>query len=129
MSLLDHFRPAAPPEPTPITSPTRAPTEPILAPPSGATSQDPAPPRAIRIVRNEALNDLKARVHEQLIHDLDPEQLVGDLSFTSPARRAVEQAAEEAIAAADGAVGRQERLRLASEIADEVLGYGPLEPL
>ncbi|MBV9598901.1 MAG: CpaF family protein [Chloroflexi bacterium] len=125
MSLLDHFRPAAPPEPTPITSPT----EPILAPPSGATSQDPAPPRAIRIVRNEALNDLKARVHEQLIHDLDPEQLVGDLSFTSPARRAVEQAAEEAISAADGAVGRQERLRLASEIADEVLGYGPLEPL
>jgi pilus assembly protein CpaF len=80
-------------------------------------------------VRNDALNDLKARVHEQLIHELDPEQLVGDLSFTSPARRAVEQAAEEAIAASDGAVGRQDRLRLASEIADEVLGYGPLEPL
>ncbi|MBV9581637.1 MAG: Flp pilus assembly complex ATPase component TadA [Chloroflexi bacterium] len=107
----------------------RPPAEPILAPPSPATASDPAPPRAIRIVRNEALNDLKARVHEQLIHELDPEQLVGDLSFTSPARRAVEQAAEEAIGITDGTVGRQDRLRLASEIADEVLGYGPLEPL
>jgi pilus assembly protein CpaF len=75
------------------------------------------------------LLELKARVHEQLIHELDPDQLVGDLSFTSPARRAVEQAAEEALTVADGTVGRQDRLRLASEIADEVLGYGPLEPM
>jgi pilus assembly protein CpaF len=30
---------------------------------------------------------------------------------------------------ADTNVGRQDRLRLASEIADEVLGFGPLEPL
>src|ERR687886_270286 len=51
------------------------------------------------------------------------------LETPTPARRAVEQAAEERIAAIDGALGRQERLRLASEIADEVLGLGPLEPL
>ena len=73
--------------------------------------------------------ELKASVHEELIRDLDPQQLTGDTSFTSTARRAVEQAAEERIATADATLGRQERLRLASEIADEVLGYGPLEPL
>ncbi len=73
--------------------------------------------------------ELKARVHEELIHELDPEQLLDDTSYMSPARRAVEQAAEERIAQIDGALGRQDRLRLASEIADEVLGLGPLEPL
>jgi pilus assembly protein CpaF len=41
----------------------------------------------------------------------------------------VEQAAEERLALVDGTLGRQDRMRLASEIADEVLGLGPLEPL
>jgi pilus assembly protein CpaF len=77
----------------------------------------------------EALLELKVRVHEGLIHELDPEQLQDDVSFTSPARRAVELAAEERIGEADNTLSRQERLRLASEIADEVLGLGPLEPL
>jgi pilus assembly protein CpaF len=80
-------------------------------------------------VRKEALTELKGRVHEDLIHELDPEQLLGDTGFSSPARRAVEQAAEERIGLIDGTLGRQDRLRLASEIADEVLGLGPLEPL
>jgi pilus assembly protein CpaF len=127
MSLLEHFRPSTPT--TPLQPPeAREVADPIYAPPSPPTSPDQVT-RSIRVVRNDAFNDLKARVHEQLIHELDPDQLLGDLSFTSPARRAVEQAAEEAITNADGAVGRQDRLRLASEIADEVLGYGPLEPL
>ncbi len=128
-SLLERVRAssrtAVAPEPQP---PATVAAEPILAPPSATSSPDAAP-RAIRIVRSDALNDLKGKVHEQLIHELDPEQLVGDLSYTSPARRAVEQAAEEAITIADGTVGRADRLRLASEIADEVLGFGPLEPL
>ncbi|MBV9544385.1 MAG: Flp pilus assembly complex ATPase component TadA, partial [Chloroflexi bacterium] len=72
---------------------------------------------------------LKARVHEGLIHELDPEQLQDDVSYMSAARKAVEQAAEERLADGDGALSRQERLRLASEIADEILGLGPLEPL
>jgi pilus assembly protein CpaF len=80
-------------------------------------------------VRTGAFTELKARIHEELIHELDPEQLAGDDSFTSPVRRAVEQAAEERLVEADGTLSRQDRLRLASEIADEVLGFGPLEPL
>jgi pilus assembly protein CpaF len=88
-----------------------------------------AGPKSRGTVRNEALAEIKARVHEALIHELDPAQLAGDVSFTSPARKAVEQAAEEQITAADPTLSRQERLRLASEIADEVLGLGPLEPL
>jgi pilus assembly protein CpaF len=79
--------------------------------------------------RTESLMELKTRVHEELIRDLDPEQLTGDTSFTSPVRRAVEQAAEERLASADESLSRQERARLASDVADEVLGLGPIEPL
>jgi pilus assembly protein CpaF len=127
MSLLEHLRSSsraatAPPAASPAPAPNPAPT------PSPSPALEP-PVRSRAPIRNEALVELKSRVHEELIHELDPEQLLGDLSFTSPARRAVEQAAEEAITVADPGLGRQDRLRLASEIADEVLGYGPLEPL
>ena len=126
MSLLERLRSnarvSAPVTPAP---PPPAPEPIVVAPPVAG----PEAPRPRSVVRNEAQMELKARVHEELIHELDPEQLVGDLSFSSPTRRAVEQAAEERLALADGNLGRQDRLRLASEIADEVLGLGPLEPL
>jgi hypothetical protein len=64
-----------------------------------------------------------------LVGDLDAQQLTGDTALNSTMRRAVDWAAKERIALADGTLLRQERLRLASEIADEVLGYGPIEPL
>ena len=131
MSLLEHFRSSsrmAPVPTAPVAVPPPSTNESVAAIAAGPAAQD-ASPRGRSIVRNEALVELKARVHEELIHELDPDQLQGDLSYTSPARRAVEQAAEERLALADSTLGRQERLRLASEIADEVLGLGPLEPL
>ena len=126
MSLLERLRSnarvSAPVTPAP---PPPAPEPIVVAPPVAG----PEAPRVRSVARNEAQLELKARVHEELIRDLDPDQLLGDLSFSSPTRRAVEQAAEERLALADGNLGRQDRLRLASEIADEVLGLGPLEPL
>src|SRR5438105_10491298 len=136
MSLLEHLRSASR-TPSTGTAPAEAPqvptngqvsnvsdvfVAPVPAPPSEA-------PRPRAPARNDALTELKGRVHEELIHELDATQLADDVSYLSPARKAVEQAAEERLAQIDAALGRQDRLRLASEIADEVLGYGPLEPL
>jgi pilus assembly protein CpaF len=73
--------------------------------------------------------ELKARIHEELIHELDPDQLAGDTSYPSQVRQAVHQAAEERLLQAEPGLNRQDRQRLASELADEVLGFGPLEPL
>jgi pilus assembly protein CpaF len=135
VSLLEQLRSAsrgpavaedAPPVAAPVVGRPGAEPE-VYAPPIAPPPVEPVRPRVN--IRNEALIELKARVHEELIHELDPSQLLDDVSFTSPARRAVEQAAEERIALFDGTLGRQDRLRLASEIADEVLGLGPLEPL
>jgi pilus assembly protein CpaF len=89
----------------------------------------PGRPSRIQAERNEAFAELKERIHEELIHELDPEQLSGDTSLGTPIRRAVEQAAEDRVSQADPNLSRQERQRLGSEIADEVLGFGPLEPL
>jgi pilus assembly protein CpaF len=112
--------------------------EPAGLPPSGpvtnTSAAEPAPApisRASRVQaeRNEAFIELKARIHEELIHELDPEQLSGDTGYTSPVRHAVQQAAEERLVQAEPGLNREDRQRLGSEIADEVLGFGPLEPL
>jgi pilus assembly protein CpaF len=73
------------------------------------------------------MTDLKFRVLDELVRDLDAELLSGGSG--SQVRRAVERAAEDRLVQADPNIGRQERLHLASELADEVLGLGPLEPL
>src|SRR5437870_13706687 len=119
MSLLEHLRSSSrtttsAPAPPPI-SPPAAPLpaiEPLVA--SSPSPPIETAPRGRGPVRNEVLVELKARVHEDLIHELDPEQLLGDTSFNSPARKAVEQAAEERISEVDATLGRQERLPLAS---------------
>ncbi|HEY3062400.1 MAG TPA: hypothetical protein VGL99_25790, partial [Chloroflexota bacterium] len=147
MSLLEHLRsnrttPEAPPHAPSVSAPahtngaaeppeTQRTAPPIAeAPPPPPGAAPPPPPRPLRPTqRHEALVELRTRVHEELIHDLDPDQLGGDTGHSSPARRAVEQAAEERIGLIDSTLGRLDRLRLASEIADEVLGLGPLEPL
>jgi pilus assembly protein CpaF len=126
MSLLEHLRSTHPSAAPATTSPPPTAESVVVA--NVAPAIDPMP-RGRGVVRNEALVELKARVHEELIRDLDPNQLLGDVSYTSPARRAVEQAADDRITLADATLGRQDRQRLASEIADEVLGLGPLEPL
>jgi pilus assembly protein CpaF len=97
------------------------------------TPVDWSPPvdRASRLQaeRIGAYLDLKTRIHEELIHELDPQQLVDADASDSPVRKAVQQAADDRLGQADPGLSRQDRQRLASDITDEVLGFGPLEPL
>ena len=145
MSLLEHIKssralalsepataPASVEPPVPeVNGGTWSPEILRAAPPPSPAPVEPPPVRQSRAqtARSESHIELKTRVHEELIRDLDPEQLSGDTGFSSPIRRGVVQAAEERLAAADETLSRQERLRLASEVADEVLGLGPIEPL
>jgi pilus assembly protein CpaF len=95
-----------------------------------ATAPVPLTPVArARTARDQALSELKFRILDDLVRSLDPDQLLGGSALDSSARRAVERAAEERLLEADSTIGRQERLHIASDIADEVLGLGPLEPL
>ncbi|HVC34461.1 MAG TPA: CpaF family protein [Chloroflexota bacterium] len=71
--------------------------------------------------------EIKFRVHEELLRQLDLEKV--QQKQGAELRKAIEEAAGTMLAAQETPLSRQERLRLVREVADEVLGFGPLEPL
>ena len=75
----------------------------------------------------DPVTELKFRLHKKLLEQMDVSKLAGQ----EPAelRRHVEEAARTLLTAEEVALPRDDRLRLIEEVADEVLGLGPLEPL
>ena len=71
--------------------------------------------------------ELKSRIHERLIRELDLNKLNG--KEPDNVRLMVEEAAGMMLVKEGVPLARQERASLVVEIADEVLGLGPLEPL
>src|SRR4051812_22235997 len=74
-----------------------------------------------------ALDGLKFTLHQRLIEELDPNKLEG--LGKEKAREAVEQAARTLVAQEMPGIVGTTRDELVSAVADEVLGFGPLEPL
>jgi pilus assembly protein CpaF len=81
--------------------------------------------------RRPALSDpyaeLKTRVHHACIAALGPELFAGDGAGDLSER--VIRAVMEQLALDRTPLTREERRRIVREIADDILGYGPLEPL
>jgi pilus assembly protein CpaF len=75
----------------------------------------------------DPVTELKFRLHKKLLEQMDVSKLAGQ----EPAelRRNVEEAARTLLTLEEVALPRDDRLRLIEEVADEVLGLGPLEPL
>lgn len=76
--------------------------------------------------RNDSFTELKARVQNRLIAELDPRM---DLSNAEEVRRTVEETFNRVLDQEQIVLTRVERLRLFEAIAAEILGYGPIEPL
>jgi pilus assembly protein CpaF len=76
---------------------------------------------------SEALTELKYKLHQRLIEELDPGKLDG--LDTSRAREAVETAARTLIAQEMPGIVGSTRDDLVAAVADEVLGLGPIEPM
>ncbi|MBI5033914.1 MAG: CpaF family protein [Chloroflexi bacterium] len=118
MSLLKRIEKTSPAQPT--TPPT--PSNPTLTPPSPEDirrRQPPAPP-------HDAYADLKSRVQQKIVADLDPKL---DLSKQDQVRRTIEEMFNAFLAQEEVVLARAERIRLFDEIVSEVLGLGPLEKL
>ena len=79
-------------------------------------------PGAVR----ESYRDIKAKLQERIVQDLDPKL---DLTDQIGVRREIEEAFNKAVEAEAISVSRTERKRLLDEITDEIIGLGPLEPL
>jgi pilus assembly protein CpaF len=76
--------------------------------------------------RNDNFNDLKNRIQNRLISELDPRM---DLGNQEEVRRTVEETFASVLEAESIVLTRVERMRLFEAIAAEILGYGPIEPL
>ena len=71
--------------------------------------------------------DLKRTVHQALLDNLGP-KLYDSRLTQSELEQKVRQALHEVLALDDTPLTVADRARIAQEIADDILGYGPLEP-
>ncbi len=74
----------------------------------------------------DAYMDLKTRVQNRLIAELDPSM---DVSKTDEVRSNIEELFDAVLSEEGIILSRAERQRLFEQIVAEILGYGPLEPL
>jgi pilus assembly protein CpaF len=70
--------------------------------------------------------DLKTRVQNRLLAELDPSM---DISKVAEVRTTIQELFEQVLAEENIVLSRPERHRLYEQIAAEILGYGPLQPL
>jgi pilus assembly protein CpaF len=78
------------------------------------------------LTSNAEFVDLKNRVQQKLIAELDPKL---DLTKTDEVRRNVEEIFSEILDAENIVLTRVDRARLFEAVAAEILGFGPIEPL
>src|ERR1700748_428385 len=71
--------------------------------------------------------DLKSKVHNTLLQQLGPKLYDAELTQTE-LESMVKGALQEAMQAEDILLTTAERTRISQEIADDILGYGPIEP-
>jgi pilus assembly protein CpaF len=75
----------------------------------------------------DAFRDLKATVHNRLLQELGPKLYDANLT-QAELERMVRGALQEAMQDEDVILTPADRTRIAQEIADDILGYGPIEP-
>jgi pilus assembly protein CpaF len=76
--------------------------------------------------KQDSFNELKVRVQNRLIAELDPRM---DLGNADEVRRTVEETFGAVLESEGISLTRVERLRLFEAISAEILGFGPIEPL
>jgi pilus assembly protein CpaF len=89
-------------------------------------SRRPASQSSTQAGTRDAYFDLKTRVQNKLLGELDPSM---DVGRTAEVRRTIEELFENILAEESIALSRAEKKRLFEAIVAEILGFGPLEPL
>jgi pilus assembly protein CpaF len=83
-----------------------------------------SPPR--KDAQDETYADLKVRVQNRLLAELDPSI---DVSEVEKVRTMIRELFEQILTEESIVLSRQEKHRLFEQIAAEILGFGPLQPL
>ncbi len=77
--------------------------------------------------QDDDFSDLKAQVHNRLLQQLGPKLYDADLT-QSELEHMVRGALQDAMQDEEILITGSERTRIAQEISDDILGYGPIEP-
>jgi pilus assembly protein CpaF len=83
-------------------------------------------------VNRDPYRELKMKIHKQIIEELDEEILRGETEEEmSPEKLAeeIEELVNPLIDKEAGFIPRADRMKIISEIIDEVTGFGPIDPL
>ncbi len=117
MSLLRRIegnRPAGVPE-----TPAAPGSTPPPPPPGGPLSQTATPQR-------DAMRDVRLQIQTRIINNLDPRI---DLADVKAVRSSIEEMFNRFIDEEGAVISRAERQRMLDHIVDEILGFGPIQPL
>jgi pilus assembly protein CpaF len=74
----------------------------------------------------DTFRDLKSRIHDRLLAELDPKT---DVSKTDEVRRNIEEMFDALLAQESLSLTRADRQRMLEQVVAEILGLGPIEPL
>lgn len=103
------------------------------SPKPGGSDGGSAQPMAARRVsapgvqaNQDTYQDLKNRVQTKLLSTLDPSM---DISKSGDVRRTIQELFEQILNEENIVLSRPERARMFEQIAAEILGFGPLQPL
>jgi pilus assembly protein CpaF len=127
MGLLRRIERGAGPNDTPTG--TFSPPVGTPPPPASTLASLTAPSRPTQVARpgaNQILRDLKGRVKAKLIAELDPNM---DLSKTTEVRARIKALFDQIVESENIVLTRVERDRLFEEVAADIIGFGPIEPL
>lgn len=83
-------------------------------------------------VNRDPYRELKIKIHKQIIEELDEEILRGETEEEISAEKLAEEIEELVNPLIDkeaGFIPRADRMKIISEIIDEVTGFGPIDPL
>src|SRR4029450_9875787 len=84
--------------------------------------------RQLHRSRPDPLAELRQKVHRALVEALGPRLYDSEMS-SEQLHDKVRDMLQRALEEEETPLTRQERTRLVSEIADDVLGFGPIEPM
>jgi pilus assembly protein CpaF len=101
------------------------PADPTAAPPPVETAE--AAPRRTLLPSHDRIEELKARVHGELVTELGPHLYDADMDQDELDEK-VRTVLAEVLAAQDRPLSSADRARVTQEISDDILGYGPIEP-
>ncbi len=89
-------------------------------------------PKAVPLIKNDPYQNLKVKIHKKIIEEMSQEESQAIINKDIDINALSEVVSRIANAAMDEEtvpVPRSDRGRIIAEIVDEVLGYGPIDPL